>query len=151
MTQARAVRITAPGGPDKLSLDTITIREPGPGEVLIEIAAAGVNRADCLQRKGVYPAPTGTIPDVPGLEFAGIVAKVGSEVRNRKVGDKVMAICSGGALATHIVMHERELLPVPLGIDLVHAAAIPEVFMTAFDALFLQASVGLGSVALIHA
>lgn len=151
MTQARAVRITAPGGPDKLSLDTIEIREPGPSEVLIEIAAAGVNRADCLQRKGVYPPPPGTIADVPGLEFAGIVAKVGSEVRARKVGDKVMAICSGGALATHIVLHERELLPVPVGIDLVHAAAIPEVFMTAYDALFLQARIGLGSYALIHA
>jgi NADPH2:quinone reductase len=151
MTQARAVRITAPGGPEKLSLDTIEVREPGPTEVLVEIAAAGVNRADCLQRKGVYPAPPGVVPDVPGLEFAGYVAKVGSEVRTRKVGDKVMAICAGGALATHIVMHERELVPVPVGIDLVHAAAIPEVFMTAFDALFVQAGIGLGSFALIHA
>jgi NADPH:quinone reductase len=151
MTQARAVRITAPGGPDALSLDTIEVREPGPTEVLVEIAAAGVNRADCLQRKGVYPAPPGVVADVPGLEFAGYVAKVGSEVRTRKVGDKVMAICAGGALATHIVMHERELVPVPVGIDLVHAAAIPEVFMTAFDALFVQAGIGLGSFALIHA
>jgi NADPH:quinone reductase len=151
MTQARAVRITAPGGPDVLSLDTIEVREPGPTEVLVEIAAAGVNRADCLQRKGVYPAPAGVVADVPGLEFAGYVAKVGGEVRTRKVGDKVMAICAGGALATHIVMHERELVPVPVGIDLVHAAAIPEVFMTAFDALFVQAGIGLGSFALIHA
>jgi putative PIG3 family NAD(P)H quinone oxidoreductase len=151
MTQARAVRITAPGGPDKLVLDQIDVREPGPTEVLVEIAAAGVNRADCLQRKGVYPPPPGVIADVPGLELAGYVAKVGSEVRTRKIGDKVMAICSGGALATHIVLHERELIPVPVGIDLVHAAAIPEVFMTAYDALFLQASVGLGSFALIHA
>ncbi len=151
MTQARAVRITAPGGPEKLALDTLEVREPGPTEVLVEIVAAGVNRADCLQRKGVYPAPPGAPADVPGLEFAGYVAKVGGEVRARKVGDKVMGICGGGALATHIVMHERELVPVPVGIDLVHAAAIPEVFFTAFDALFVQAGIGLGSTALIHA
>jgi NADPH:quinone reductase len=151
MIQARAVRITAPGGPEVLSLDKFEVREPGPTEVLVEIAAAGVNRADCLQRKGVYPAPPGSPPDVPGLEFAGTVARVGSEVRARKVGDKVMAICGGGALATHIVAHERELIPVPMGIDLVHAAAIPEVFMTAYDALFLQAGIGMGDFALIHA
>lgn len=150
-TQARAVRITAPGGPEKLALDKIEVRDPGPTEVLVEIAAAGVNRADCLQRKGVYPPPPGVVADVPGLEYAGTVAKVGSEVRARKVGDKVMAICAGGALATHIVAHERELVPVPMGIDLVHAAAIPEVFMTAYDALFLQAGMGLGKIALVHA
>lgn len=150
-TQARAIRITAAGGPEVLSLDRIEVRDPGPTEVLVEIAAAGVNRADCLQRKGVYPAPPGVVPDVPGLEYAGVVAKVGSEVRARKVGDKVMAICAGGAMATHIVAHERELVPVPVGIDLVHAAAIPEVFMTAYDALFLQAGLGMGQYALIHA
>lgn len=134
-----------------LVLDQLTVREPGPTEVLVEIVAAGVNRADCLQRKGVYPAPPGVVADVPGLEFAGRVAKVGSEVRTRKVGDAVMAICAGGALATHIVMHERELMPVPAGIDLVQAAAIPEVFMTAYDALFLQARLGMGQFALVHA
>lgn len=132
-------------------LDTLEVRDPGPTEVLVEIAAAGVNRADCLQRKGVYPAPAGTVPDVPGLEYAGRVARVGAEVRRFKVGDEVMAICAGGSLATHIVAHERELLRVPQGLDLAQAAAIPEVFMTAYDALFLQAGLGLGQFALIHA
>jgi NADPH:quinone reductase len=134
-----------------LVLDHIEVRDPGPTEVLVEVVAAGLNRADCLQRKGVYPAPPGTVPDVPGLEYAGRVAKVGSEVQGRKVGDAVMAICAGGALATHIVAHERELLSVPTGMDLTHAAAIPEVFMTAYDALFLQAKLGMGQFALLHA
>jgi NADPH2:quinone reductase len=150
-TQARAVRIQAAGGPEVLVLDQIQVRDPGPTEVLVEVAAVGLNRADCLQRKGVYPAPPGTIPDVPGLEYAGRVAKVGSEVRTRKVGDAVMAICAGGAYATHIVAHERELVSVPAGMDLTLAAAIPEVFMTAYDALFLQARLGMGQFALVHA
>jgi len=145
------VRIKGAGGPDVLALEQLEVRDPGPTEVLVEIAAAGLNRADVLQRKGVYPAPPGCVPDVPGLEYAGRVAKIGSEVRNRKVGDAVMAICSGGALATHIVAHERELISVPVGLDLAQAAAIPEVFMTAYDALFLQAKLGIGQFALIHA
>jgi NADPH2:quinone reductase len=150
-TQARAVRIKAPGGPEVLVLEQLEVRDPGPTEVLVEIVAAGLNRADCMQRKGVYPAPPGTVPDVPGLEYSGHVAKVGSEVRTRKVGDAVMAIASGGSLATHIIAHERELIPVPSQLDLVQAAAIPEVFMTAYDALFLQGRLGLGQFALIHA
>jgi putative PIG3 family NAD(P)H quinone oxidoreductase len=145
------VRIQAAGGPEVLVLDQIQVRDPGPTEVLVEVAAVGLNRADCLQRKGVYPAPPGTVPDVPGLEYAGRVAKVGSEVRTRKVGDAVMAICAGGAYATHIIAHERELVPVPVGMDLTQAAAIPEVFMTAYDALFLQAGLRMGQFALVHA
>jgi putative PIG3 family NAD(P)H quinone oxidoreductase len=149
--QARAVRITAAGGPEVLALGELQVREPGPSEVLVEVVAAGLNRADCLQRRGVYPAPAGTVPDVPGLEFSGRVARVGSEVRSFEPGDPVMAICAGGAMATHIVMQERELLRVPAGVDLVQAAAIPEVFMTAYDALFLQAGLGMGENVLIHA
>lgn len=149
--QARAIKIKAPGGPDVLHLDSIEVRDPGPTEVRVEIAAAGVNRADCLQRRGVYPAPAGVVSDVPGLEFAGRVEKVGSEVSNLKVGDPVMAIAAGGAMATHIIAHARELVRVPDGLDLVQAAAIPEVFMTAYDALFLQAGLGLGQFALVHA
>jgi putative PIG3 family NAD(P)H quinone oxidoreductase len=148
---ARAVRITSPGGPEVLSLGELQLREPGPGEVLVEVAAAGLNRADCLQRRGVYPAPAGTVPDVPGLEFSGRVARVGGDVRAFKAGDEVMAICAGGAMATHIVMHERELVRVPKGLDLIQAAAIPEVFMTAYDALFLQAGLRMGEHVLIHA
>ncbi|MET0341352.1 MAG: NAD(P)H-quinone oxidoreductase [Polyangiales bacterium] len=150
-TEARAIRITAPGGPEVLKLDRLEVRDPGPGEVLVEVAAAGLNRADCLQRRGVYPAPPGTVPDVPGLEFAGRVAKLGAEVRDLRVGDEVMAIASGGAMATHIVAHARELVRVPRGLDLVQAAAIPEVFMTAYDAVFLQGGLALGQYALVHA
>jgi NADPH2:quinone reductase len=150
-TQARAVRIKGAGGPEVLALETLEVRDPGPTEVLVEVVAAGLNRADCLQRKGVYPAPAGTVADVPGLEYAGRVAKVGSEVRARKVGDAVMAIAAGGSFASHIIAHERELIPVPANIDLVQAAAIPEVFMTAYDALFVQGGIGMGQYALVHA
>ena len=117
----------------------------------MKIAAAGLNRADCLQRRGVYPAPAGVVADVPGLEFSGVVEKVGEGVQGFKLGDEVMAICAGGAMSTHIVMHERELLRVPRGVSLVEAAAIPEVFMTAYDALFLQANLSMGEGVLIDA
>ena len=134
-----------------LSLGELQVRDPGSQEVLVQIAAAGLNRADLLQRKGVYPAPPGVVPDVPGLEFAGKVAKVGSDVRALKEGDEVMGICAGGAMATHIVMHERELVRVPRGMSASDAAAIPEVFMTAYDAMFLQAGLLMGERVLIHA
>jgi putative PIG3 family NAD(P)H quinone oxidoreductase len=149
--RARAVTIQSPGGPEALTLGEIELRSPGPTEVLVEIKAAGLNRADCLQRRGVYPPPPGVIANVPGLEYAGVVAEVGAEVRRHKVGDKVMAICAGGSMASHIVAHEGELLPVPGDLSLTDAAAIPEVFMTAFDALILQGKLGLGQHALLHA
>ena len=148
---ARAVRIKSPGGPEVLSIEALTVRYPGPGEVLVEVAAAGLNRADCLQRRGVYPAPLGVAADVPGLEYAGHVAAVGSEVTRFKVGDGVMAIAGGASMATHIVAHEGELLPIPAGLSAVQAAAIPEAFMTAYDALVLQGGMALGQHVLIHA
>lgn len=148
---ARAVRIRAPGGPEVLELGAITLRDPGPHEVLVEIEAAGLNRADCLQRRGVYPAPPGVTPDVPGLEFAGRVAALGSEVSRFEVGDPVMAITGGGAMATHILAHEGELLPIPAGLSAVEAAALPEAFVTAYDALVLQGGMGPGQHVLIHA
>lgn len=149
--RARALLIQGKGGPEVLSLGEIQVRDPGPGEVLVEVKAAGLNRADCLQRKGVYPAPPGTIADVPGLEFAGYVAAVGPEVQQLKIGDAVMAITSGGAMATHIVAHEGELMRVPQGMAVHEAAAIPEAFMTAYDALVLQAGMRLGQHVLLHA
>lgn len=148
---ARAVRIRAPGGPEVLELGELTLRDPGAGEVLVEIEAAGLNRADCLQRRGVYAAPPGVVTDVPGLEFAGRVAALGAEVTRFKLGDPVMAITGGGAMATHILAHEGELLPVPAGLTSVEAAALPEAFMTAFDALVLQGGMSLGQQVLIHA
>jgi len=148
---ARAVRIKSPGGPEVLHIEELLVRSPGPGEVLVEIEAAGLNRADCLQRKGVYPAPPGVVADVPGLEYAGHVAAVGSEVTRFKVGDGVMAITGGASMATHIVAHEGELLPIPAGMSATQAAAIPEAFMTAYDALVLQGGMALGQHVLIHA
>lgn len=151
MTQAQAVRIQGAGGPDTLTLGTLDVRAPGPTEVLVRIAAAGLNRADILQRKGVYPAPPGTAPDVPGLEFSGHVAQCGSAVTAVREGDAVMAIAAGASMATHIVMHERELMRIPRGMSLHAAAAIPEAFITAFDAMFVQAGLGMGQHVLIHA
>jgi NADPH2:quinone reductase len=148
---ARAVRIRAPGGPEVLELGELTLRDPGPHEVVVEVEAAGLNRADCLQRRGVYAAPPGIAADVPGLEFAGRVAGLGAEVTRFKLGDPVMAIAGGGAMATHVLAHEGELLPVPAGLTSVEAAALPEAFMTAYDALVLQGGMSLGQQVLIHA
>jgi NADPH2:quinone reductase len=148
---ARAVRIRAPGGPEVLELGELTLRDPGPHEVVVEIEAAGLNRADCLQRRGVYPAPPGAPPDVPGLEYAGRVAVLGPEVTRFKLGDPVMAITGGGAMASHTLAHEGELLPIPSGLTTAEAAALPEAFMTAYDALVLQGGMALGQHVLIHA
>ena len=148
---ARAVRITQPGAPEVLALGTLEVRDPGPTEVRVAIRAAGLNRADCLQRRGVYPAPPGVVADVPGLEYAGEVESVGSEVTRHKVGDRVMAIAAGGSMATHLVAHEDEVCPVPAELSIEQAAAVPEVFMTAYDALVLQGGLAMGQYALLHA
>lgn len=151
MPLSRAVVIRGPGGVDKLALDERAVRDPGPGEVLVAVAAAGLNRADILQRRGLYPAPVGAPADIPGLEYAGTVAAVGSEVTGVAVGDRVMGIAGGGAMATYLVTQARELVAVPEGLSLEQAAAIPEVFMTAYDAMMLQAGIGVGTRVLIHA
>jgi putative PIG3 family NAD(P)H quinone oxidoreductase len=124
---------------------------PGPDEVLVDIAATALNRADLLQRMGLYPDPRGRTPEIPGLEFAGTVAAVGERASMWRVGDRVMGIEAGGAYAEQIATHERQLLAVPEGIDLVDAAAIPEVFLTAWDALVLQGGLSSGRWALVHA
>lgn len=148
---ARAVRIVKPGDASVLVIDDVKVREPGPGEVLVEVVAAGLNRADIIQRRGGYPAPAGFAPDIPGLEFAGVVARLGAAVTGFSRGDKVMGITGGGAMCTHVVVHARELLRVPAHLDLVDAAAVPEAFLTAWDAMFAQAALGVGETVLIHA
>jgi NADPH2:quinone reductase len=150
MQETRVVKITGRGGPETLSVETRTIRDPGPGEVRVAVRAAGLNRADSLQRKGFYPAPAGAPADVPGLEFAGEIDAVGDSVLGARVGDRVMGICAGGGMATHLIAHERELVPIPANLDFTEAAAIPEVFFTAFDALMVQAAIGPGGVVLCH-
>ena len=151
MNEAQAVCISGKGGVETLSLGTLQVPEPGPNELLVHVAAAGLNRADVLQRKGFYPAPPGSPAHVPGLEYAGYVERVGDGVTEFVRGDAVMGIVGGGAMATHLVVHAREALRVPQGISIEQAAAIPEVFLTAYDALFGQAQLGMGEHVLLHA
>ena len=140
------------GDADVLELREIADPEPGPDQVLVEVVASAMNRADLLQRAGQYPAP-GPKPlfEIPGLEFSGRVGCVGSQVERWSIGDEVMGIVSGGAMAEKVVTHERMLQSVPEDIDLADAAAIPEVFMTAHDALVTQGGLTSGGRALVHA
>jgi len=124
--------------------------EPGTGEALIRIRAAGLNGADMMQRRGLYPAPPGWPQDIPGMELAGEVAGLGPEVRGLSVGDRVMAIVGGGAQAELAVVHERLLMPVPAGMAWSEAGGLPEVFTTAHDALFVQAGLRPGERLLVH-
>lgn len=151
MPKAKAIRIREPGGPDVLGIGEIEIPKPGPTQVLVEVAAAGLNRADCLQRRGFYPAPPGVPADVPGLELAGVVEAVGDRVARWKAGDQVMGIVAGGAMATRVVTEADELMRVPKQVSLEEAAAIPEVFLTAYDAIVLQGNLQAGGALLVHA
>ena len=146
-----AMRYRGAGGVEVIEAGELEVRDPGPGEVMVEIAAAGLNRADVIQRRGFYPAPPGAPPDVPGLEFAGRVVARGPGASLWKDGDPVMAITAGGAMARRITLHERELIGVPAGMPLEDAAAIPEVFLTAWDAMVRQAGLRAGQTALVHA
>ena len=147
----RAVVLHSHGGPEVLTFEEVAEPVPGPDEVLIDVAATALNRADLLQRMGLYPDPRRVQPEIPGLEFAGTVAAMGDRVTMWQVGDRVMGIEAGGAYAERIATHERQLLAVPASIDLVDAAAIPEVFLTAWDALVLQGGLSSGRWALVHA
>ncbi|MBT8494952.1 MAG: NAD(P)H-quinone oxidoreductase [Deltaproteobacteria bacterium] len=150
-TKARAIRITEPGGPEVLQLCDLEVADPGPGQVLVEVAAAGINRADLLQRRGLYAAPAGYPADIPGLEYAGVVARVGEGVSRWSPGDRVMGIVGGGGLATHVVVHDREVIAAPKNMELTEVAAIPEVFLTAFDAMFTRGHARMGEWMVIHA
>jgi NADPH:quinone reductase len=122
----------------------------GAGELLVRVRAAGVNAADLLQRRGMYPAPPGSPPDVPGLELAGEVAGVGPGVTRFAPGDRVMAVVGGGGQAELAVVHERAAMPVPDGVGWEQAGGFPEAFTTAHDALFTQCELGLGEALLVH-
>jgi NADPH:quinone reductase len=124
--------------------------EPGAGELLVRVLAAGLNGADMLQRAGAYPAPPGAPADIPGLELAGEVAAIGPRVERFGEGDRVMAIVAGGAQAELAVSHERVAMPVPAGLDWPAAGGLPEVFTTAHDALFTQAGLSAGERLLVH-
>ena len=148
----RAVVIPEYGGVDVLQVREVPDPAPGPEEVLVNVACSAMNRADLLQRMGLYPAP-GPKPEfeIPGLEFAGTIAALGERVTGWSVGDEVMGIVSGGAKAEQVVTHERMLQRIPASVELRDAAAIPEVFMTAHDALVTQGGLASGGTALVHA
>lgn len=124
--------------------------EPGAGEVLVRVRAAGLNAADLMQVRGAYPAPPGAPPDIPGLELAGEVAALGPGATRFAVGDRVMAVVGGGGQAELAVVHERTLLPVPDGLGWAEAGGFPEVFTTAHDALFTQCGLAMGERLLVH-
>jgi NADPH:quinone reductase len=124
--------------------------EPGLGEVLVRVRGAGINGADMLQRKGAYPAPPGSPPDIPGLELAGEVSALGPGARRFVEGDRVMAVVGGGGQAELAVMHERTAMPVPANLDWPEAGGLPEVFTTAHDAIFSQADLRPGEHLLVH-
>jgi len=147
----RVVRIREHGGPEVLQLDERPDPELSPGHVRIRVHAAGVNRADLLQRMGLYPAPPGAPSDVPGLEYAGEVVELGAGAKRFVVGDRVYGIVGGGAYADQVVVHEREAAHVPEGLSWVQAASVPEAFATAWDALTTRGGVQPGSRVLIHA
>jgi len=151
MGEMRAVVVSQPGSPDVLQLRSVSAPSPGRGEVRVQVRAAGINRADLLQRRGLYPAPPGWPQDIPGLEYAGVVESVGEGVASCDVGDAVMGLVGGGGYAEYVVVAEREVIPVPGDLSFEQAAAIPEVFITAHDALFAQLHLGLGERLLIHA
>lgn len=147
----RAVVIEQYGGPEVLQVAEVPDPVPGPDEILVRVAHTAVNRADTLQRAGGYPDPQRRSHEIPGLEYAGTVAAVGERVRLWSVGDRVMGIEAGACYAELVVTHERQALPIPDGVETADAAAIPEVFLTAWDALVVQGGLTTGRWGLVHA
>ncbi|HCF86262.1 MAG TPA: NAD(P)H-quinone oxidoreductase, partial [Ktedonobacter sp.] len=147
----RAAIITRWGGPEVLEIQNVETPEVVGDYVRVRVRASGINRADLLQRAGGYPAPAGSPSHIPGLEFAGEVDAVGPQVRMWKPGQRVMGLAGGGAQAEYILTHEGLLVEIPENLDFVQAAGVPEVFMTAHDALFTQAGLQMGERLLVHA
>ena len=146
----RAVVITTKGGPEVLIVRQVPDPVPGPEEVLVDVVTSAINRADTLQRRGLYPGPTAA-HEIPGLEFAGRVASVGERVTAHAVGDAVMGIVGGGGYAERVAVHERQAMAVPEALGLDTAGAFPEVYITAWDALVRQGGLTSGRWALVHA
>ncbi|MFI6331097.1 NAD(P)H-quinone oxidoreductase [Micromonospora chersina] len=144
-----AITIPKPGGPEALVWAAVPDPEPGPGEVVVEVRASAVNRADLLQRQGQYPPPPGA-PAYPGLECAGVVAALGPGVTGWSVGDEVCALLAGGGYAERVAVPAGQLLPVPAGVDLVDAAALPEVACTVFSNVVQLARLAEGETLLVH-
>lgn len=145
----RAVTITEPGGPEVLAWTDVADPVCGPDDVLVDVAASAVNRADVLQRQGRYPPPAGA-PPWPGLECSGVVREVGGRVDGVRVGEEVCALLSGGGYAERVVVPAGQVLPLPAGVDLVTAAALPEVWCTVWSNLVMTAGLDEGEVVLVH-
>src|SRR5690349_24207767 len=145
----RAVIATEPGGPEVLTVTDLPDVEAGPGEVLLDVAAAGLNRADLLQRQGFYPPPPGA-SDVIGMECSGTVAAIGSGVEGWSVGDQACALLAGGGYAERVVVPAGQLMPLPAGVDLVTAAALPEVAATVWSNVFMVAGLQPQETLLVH-
>ena len=147
----RAAVITEPGGPGVFRVQEVDDPKAGPEDVLVDVKASALNRADLLQREGKYPAPPGVQTEIPGLEFSGVVIEAGERVLGVAKGDKVFGLLPGGGYASRVVTHHRMVMPMPANMDFVQAAAIPEVFFTAYDALFNHCELIMGESVLIHA
>ena len=144
-----AIEISTPGAPDVLRAATLPVPTPAPGEVLIAVRAAGVNRPDVIQRKGAYPPPPGASP-LPGLEVAGEIAAVGAGVTEWKTGDEVCALLAGGGYAQYAAVPAGQCLPVPKGLSMTEAASLPETFFTVWSNLFDRARLQAGETLLVH-
>ena len=149
MTTMTAIAITTPGGPEVLRPVALPVPTPGPGQILVKVAAAGVNRPDILQRQGAYPPPPGA-PATPGLEIAGEVVGLGAGVRRYEAGDHVCALVPGGGYAQYAVVHEDNALPVPPGFSMAEAAAVPETFFTVWTNVFERGRLQAGETLLVH-
>ena len=147
----RAVVLRSHGGPEVLQFEDVASPIIGEQDILVTVAATALNRADLLQRMGFYPNPFPSGPEIPGLEFAGTVAAIGDKVTAWSIGDRVMGITSGGAYAEQLAIHERQAMAVPSQMSLQDAAGIPEVFITAWDALVVQGGLTSGRWAMVHA
>ncbi|HEY7664122.1 MAG TPA: alcohol dehydrogenase catalytic domain-containing protein, partial [Xanthobacteraceae bacterium] len=144
-----AIAIRAPGPPDVLVPERRELPQPGEGEVLVKVAAAGVNRPDVMQRQGLYPPPKGAT-DIPGLEIAGEVVALGAGVTRWKLGDAVMALVVGGGYAEYCPAHESHALLLPPGLTRIEAAAIPETFFTVWHNVFERGRLQAGETLLVH-
>ena len=147
----RAVIITRPGGPEVLEVREVPTPKPAADQVLVRVHAAGLNRADILQRRGHYPPPPGAPQDIPGMEFAGEIAELGPEARVWQKGQRVFGIAAAGCYAEYLIAHESALAEIPSNLNWVEAGSIPEVFITAHDALWKQAALRPSETVLIHA
>jgi len=143
------IAIQAPGGPEMLQPQTRPVPAPGAREILVKVAAAGVNRPDVAQRIGRYPPPPGA-SDLPGLEIAGEVVAIGEGATRHKIGDKVCALAHGGGYAEYCAVHETHALPVPQGFSMIEAGAVPETFFTVWVNAFMTGRLAAGETALVH-